>query len=72
MEREWSSWTGVVKYKKIERRFEEESRQRRLYQVWRIAAATQVGERDHRSSDVRDDELSGDDGGLHGSGSGNV
>jgi hypothetical protein len=44
MEREWSSWAGVVKYKKS-KRFEEESRERRLYQVWRIAAATQVGER---------------------------
>ena len=31
-----------------------------------------VGERDHRSSNVRDDELSSDDGGFYGSGSGNV
>ena len=28
--------------------------------------------RDHRSSDVKDDELSSVDGGLHGSGRGNV
>ena len=68
-EREWSSWIGVAKYKKSRNC---STKSRGIRKAISSLADSGSNARDHRSSDVKDDELSSDDGGLYGSGCGNV